>query len=78
MAVAPAHLPFPPPSTSARPWELGLANAQQTLLINNLRDHVILRTDGGIRNGRDVVIAAICGAEQCNFGTTAMIAMSWF
>jgi glutamate synthase (NADPH/NADH) large chain/glutamate synthase (ferredoxin) len=57
------------------PWELGLAEAQQTLLINNLRDRVILRTDGGIRNGRDVVIAAIFGAEQFNFGTTAMIAM---
>lgn len=57
------------------PWELGLSEAQQTLLINNLRDRVILRTDGGIRNGRDVVIAAILGAEQFNFGTTAMIAM---
>ncbi len=57
------------------PWELGLAEAQQTLLINNLRDRVILRTDGGIRNGRDVIIAAILGAEQYNFGTTAMIAM---
>ena len=57
------------------PWELGLAEAQQTLLINNLRNRVTLRTDGGIRNGRDVVIAAILGAEQYNFGTTAMIAM---
>ncbi|MES2475247.1 MAG: glutamate synthase large subunit [Verrucomicrobiota bacterium] len=57
------------------PWELGLAEAQQTLLINNLRDRVILRTDGGIRNGRDVIIAAVLGAEQYNFGTTAMIAM---
>jgi glutamate synthase domain-containing protein 2/glutamate synthase domain-containing protein 1/glutamate synthase domain-containing protein 3 len=57
------------------PWELGLAEAQQTLLINNLRDRVTLRTDGGIRNGRDVVIAALLGAEQFNFGTTAMIAM---
>lgn len=57
------------------PWEIGLAEAQQTLLINNLRERVVLRTDGGIRNGRDVVIAAILGAEQYNFGTTAMIAM---
>ena len=57
------------------PWELGLAEAQQTLLINNLRNRVVLRTDGGIRNGRDVIIAAILGAEQYNFGTTAMIAM---
>ncbi len=57
------------------PWELGLAEAQQTLLINQLRNRVILRTDGGIRNGRDVIVAAILGAEQYNFGTTAMIAM---
>ncbi|MEP2775910.1 MAG: glutamate synthase large subunit [Luteolibacter sp.] len=57
------------------PWELGLSEAQQTLIINNLRDRVILRTDGGIKNGRDVVIAAMLGAEQFNFGTTAMIAM---
>ncbi|HEX5789950.1 MAG TPA: glutamate synthase-related protein, partial [Luteolibacter sp.] len=57
------------------PWELGLAEAQQTLILNKLRERVILRTDGGIRNGRDVVIAAILGAEQFNFGTTAMIAM---
>jgi len=57
------------------PWELGLSEVQQTLMINNLRDRVILRTDGGIRNGRDVVVAAIMGAEQFNFGTTAMIAM---
>ncbi|MFK7852167.1 MAG: glutamate synthase large subunit [Akkermansiaceae bacterium] len=57
------------------PWELGLSEAQQTLVMNNLRDRVVLRTDGGIKNGRDVVIAAILGAEQFNFGTTAMIAM---
>jgi glutamate synthase domain-containing protein 2/glutamate synthase domain-containing protein 1/glutamate synthase domain-containing protein 3 len=57
------------------PWELGLSEAQQTLILNNLRDRVTLRTDGGIKNGKDVVIAAILGAEQYNFGTTAMIAM---
>jgi len=57
------------------PWELGLAEAQQTLLINNLRQRVVLRTDGGLRNGRDVVTAAILGAEEYNFGTIAMIAM---
>ena len=56
-------------------WELGLAEAQQTLLLNNLRNRVIVRTDGGLRTGRDVVIAAILGAEQFNFGTIAMIAM---
>ncbi|MBB5349865.1 glutamate synthase (NADPH/NADH) large chain/glutamate synthase (ferredoxin) [Haloferula luteola] len=57
------------------PWELGLSEAQQTLMINNLRNRVVLRTDGGLRNGRDIVIAAILGAEEYNFGTIAMIAM---
>ncbi|MEM9080844.1 MAG: glutamate synthase large subunit [Verrucomicrobiota bacterium] len=57
------------------PWELGIAEAQQTLVLNNLRDRVVLRTDGGFRNGRDVVIGALLGAEQFNFGTIAMIAM---
>ncbi|WP_052572765.1 glutamate synthase large subunit [Haloferula sp. BvORR071] len=57
------------------PWELGLAEAQQTLLLNNLRDRVIVRTDGGLRNGKDIVIAAALGAEEYNFGTIAMIAM---
>ncbi|MDP0489602.1 MAG: glutamate synthase large subunit [Verrucomicrobiota bacterium JB023] len=57
------------------PWELGVAEAQQALVLNNLRERVVLRTDGGLRNGRDVVIAALLGAEQFNFGTIAMIAM---
>ncbi|MEM9236873.1 MAG: glutamate synthase large subunit, partial [Verrucomicrobiota bacterium] len=57
------------------PWELGISEAQQTLLINNLRNRVILRTDGGLRTGKDIVIAAILGAEEYNFGTIAMIAM---
>ncbi len=57
------------------PWELGLAEAQQTLLLNNLRSQVTLRTDGGMKNGKDIVTAAILGAEQFNFGTIAMIAM---
>jgi len=57
------------------PWELGLAEAQQTLLLNGLRNKITLRTDGGLRNGKDIVIAAILGAEQFNFGTIAMIAM---
>ncbi|WP_193213916.1 glutamate synthase large subunit [Luteolibacter marinus] len=57
------------------PWELGLSEAQQTLLINNLRNRVIVRTDGGLRTGRDIVTAAILGAEEYNFGTIAMIAM---
>ena len=65
----------PRPSTRGSPWELGISEAQQTLLINNLRNRVILRTDGGLRTGKDIVIAAILGAEEYNFGTIAMIAM---
>ncbi len=57
------------------PWELGVAEAQQTLLLNNLRNRVTLRTDGGMRTGRDVLTAAILGAEEYNFGTMAMVAV---
>jgi len=56
------------------PWELGLAEAHSALFENNLRDRVTLRVDGGIRTGRDVVIASLLGAEQVGFGTIAMIA----
>ncbi len=57
------------------PWELGLAEAQQTLIRSGLRDRVRLRTDGGLRTARDVVIAAALGAEEYGFGTTALIAI---
>ncbi len=57
------------------PWELGLAEAQQVLMLNGLRERVTLRTDGGLRNGRDIVMAAILGAEEFNFGTIALIAL---
>lgn len=56
------------------PWELGLSEAHSALLNNGLRDRVILRTDGGIRTGRDVAVAAMLGAEEYGFGTIAMIA----
>ncbi|MEA3212505.1 MAG: hypothetical protein QOE70_5562 [Chthoniobacter sp.] len=56
------------------PWELGVAEAQQTLVRNNLRSRIVLRTDGGMRTGIDIVMAAILGAEQFNFGTAALIA----
>jgi glutamate synthase (ferredoxin) len=56
------------------PWELGLAEAHSALLNNGLRDRVVLRTDGGIRTGRDIVVAAMMGAEEFGFGTIAMIA----
>ncbi|MBA4000136.1 glutamate synthase large subunit [Brevundimonas sp.] len=57
------------------PWEMGLAEAHQVLGLNGLRDHVRLRTDGGIRTGRDVVIAALLGAEEFGIGTASLIAV---
>lgn len=67
------------PRTSIRntglPWELGLAETHQTLLLNKLRDRVILETDGKLLSGRDVVIAAMLGAEEFGFATTPLIAM---
>ena len=57
------------------PWELGLAETQQVLMLNGLRERVTLRTDGGLRNGRDIAMAAILGAEEFNFGTIALIAL---
>jgi glutamate synthase domain-containing protein 2/glutamate synthase domain-containing protein 1/glutamate synthase domain-containing protein 3 len=57
------------------PWELGVAEAQQTLVRNGLRGRVILRTDGGMRSARDVLVAAILGAEEYGFGTGALVAI---
>ncbi|MEE9285982.1 MAG: glutamate synthase large subunit [Dehalococcoidia bacterium] len=57
------------------PWELGLAETQQVLVLNDLRGRVLLRTDGGLRTGRDVVVAAMLGAEAFGFGTGALIAI---
>ncbi len=57
------------------PWELGVAEAHQVLMLNGLRNRVTLRTDGGMRSGEDIVYAALLGAEEFNFGTAAMIAM---
>ena len=57
------------------PWEMGLAEAHQVLTINDLRSRVTLRTDGGLRTGRDIVMAAMLGAEEFGIGTAALIAM---
>ncbi len=56
------------------PWELGLAETQQTLVKNGLRGRVKLRVDGGMKTGRDVVLGALLGAEEYGFGTTALVA----
>jgi glutamate synthase (NADPH) large chain len=67
------------PQTSIKyagaPWEMGLSEAHQVLTLNGLRHFVRLRTDGGIRTGRDVVIAAMLGAEEYGIGTASLIAM---
>jgi glutamate synthase (NADPH/NADH) large chain len=57
------------------PWELGIAETHQTLVLNDLRSRVVLQTDGGLRTGRDVVIAALLGAEEMGFSTAPLIAM---
>ena len=57
------------------PWELGLAEAQQALAMNNLRGRVRLRVDGGLKTGRDVLIAAMLGADEFGFATTAVVAL---
>jgi glutamate synthase (NADPH/NADH) large chain len=57
------------------PWELGLAEAQQTLMLNGLRDRVVVQTDGQLKTGRDVVIAALLGAEEFGFATAPLVVM---
>jgi len=56
------------------PWELGLAEVQQTLVKNDLRGRVTVRVDGGMRTGRDIIIAALLGADEFGFGTLALVA----
>ena len=67
------------PQTSIKfagsPWELGLAEANQVLTLNDLREDVTLRTDGGLRTGRDIVVAAMLGAEEYGIGTLSLVAM---
>ena len=60
-------------SNAGLPWELGLAETHQTLVLNKLRDRVVLETDGKLLSGRDVVIAAMLGAEEFGFATTPLI-----
>ncbi|MEN9392879.1 MAG: hypothetical protein RLZZ104_1222, partial [Pseudomonadota bacterium] len=57
------------------PWEMGLSEANQVLTLNGLRHRVKLRTDGGLKTGRDIVIAAILGAEEYGIGTLSLVAM---
>ena len=57
------------------PWELGLAETQQTLVLNGLRDRIVVQTDGQMKTGRDVVIAAMLGAEEYGFATAPLVVM---
>ncbi|MDA2937854.1 glutamate synthase large subunit [Acidobacteria bacterium AH-259-A15] len=57
------------------PWELGIAETHQTLVLNDLRSRVVLQTDGGIKTGRDVVIAALLGAEEVGFSTAPLVTL---
>ena len=57
------------------PWEIGLAETQQTLLLNDLRTRIVVEVDGGMRTGRDVVVAALLGADEFGFSTAPLIAM---
>ena len=67
------------PQTSIKyagiPWEMGLTEANQVLTLNNLRHNITLRTDGGLKTGRDVVVAAMMGAEEYGMGTSSLVAM---
>jgi len=57
------------------PWELGLAETQQALIANHLREYIRVQTDGGLRTGRDVIIAALLGAEEYGFGTAVLVTL---
>ena len=67
------------PQTSIKyagiPWEMGLTEANQILTLNNLRHSVTLRTDGGLKTGKDIVMAAMMGAEEYGMGTSSLVAM---
>ncbi len=67
------------PQTSIKhaglPWEIGLAETQQTLVLNNLRSRIVVETDGQLKTGRDVVVAALLGAEEFGFATTALVSL---
>ena len=67
------------PQTSIKfagtPWEMGLSEVNQLLTLNRLRHRVVLRTDGGLKTGRDIVIAALLGAEEYGIGTLSLVAM---
>jgi glutamate synthase domain-containing protein 2/glutamate synthase domain-containing protein 3 len=60
---------------SGLPWELGLAETQQALILNRLRDRIVVQTDGQLKTGRDVAVAALLGAEEFGFGTSVLVTL---
>src|SRR5205814_6424479 len=60
---------------SGTPWELGLAETHQTLVLNNLRSRIAVETDGQLKTGRDVVIAALLGAEEFGMATAPLVVL---
>ncbi|SVE32187.1 uncharacterized protein METZ01_LOCUS485041, partial [marine metagenome] len=57
------------------PWELGLSETHQTLVLNKLRDRISLQVDGGLKTGRDVIIGALLGADEFGFATAALVSV---
>ena len=70
---------MPSPQSSVQsagiPWEIGLSETQQTLLLNDLRSRITVEVDGGMRTGRDVIVGALLGADAFGFSTAPLIAM---
>ena len=71
--AAPGASPLSSIKYAGIPWEIGLADTQQTLVMNRLRDRIRVQVDGQLRTGRDVVIGALLGAEEFGFGTIALV-----
>ena len=71
--AAPGASPLTSLKHAGTPWEIGLAETQQTLVLNNLRDRVVVQVDGQLKTGRDVVIGALLGAEEFGFATAPLV-----
>ena len=75
MTAAPARRRLLRLKHAGVPWELGLAETQQVLVLNDLRSRILVQTEGKLQTGRDVVIAALLGAEEFGFSTAPLVAM---
>ena len=74
MMAALALRPLTSIKHAGSPWEIGLAETQQTLVLNGLRSRIALQVDGGLRTGRDVIVGALLGADEFGFSTAPLIA----